>query len=342
MADVVQYRFRLRRGLAADWTSKNEVLLGGEFGLETDTGKLKIGDGTKAWVDLAYFAGGSSGVVDIFSGVGIAVDKTDPTKPVISSSLAAVALSGRVSSYSALPTSLGTADAGKAYLNDGDGLIYVWNGSAFQSSGSGYSGGGGGSSKVPAVRASNIQSYTSGPNNLPIPATAQVGDLAIVFVGGFYPADPITGWVTAAPTTGSYWSGTVFLKELDANDLATGYVTVNTTTPNPMVAGIAVMVGSKFSFAANTTGQQHTGGATSSSLTLPLFLTNNTLAVCFNSNRGASDNSVVGGTVVSTVNATDRSGSISTLALSGLPQTIDFNYSVAGTGYYQAAVLLNA
>lgn len=44
----------LRRGLAADWTANNPVLTAGEPGFETDTLRFKIGNGTTAWVSLAY------------------------------------------------------------------------------------------------------------------------------------------------------------------------------------------------------------------------------------------------------------------------------------------------
>lgn len=54
MADTIHYRFVLRRGLAASWTSQNPILLQGEFGLETDTKNLKIGDGSTAWNSLPY------------------------------------------------------------------------------------------------------------------------------------------------------------------------------------------------------------------------------------------------------------------------------------------------
>lgn len=47
---------RLRRGTAAAWTSANPILGAGEPGLETDTGKVKWGDGATAWVSLPYFA----------------------------------------------------------------------------------------------------------------------------------------------------------------------------------------------------------------------------------------------------------------------------------------------
>lgn len=54
MAEVIDYRFVVRRGLAAAWTTKNEVLFAGEFGLETDTKRMKMGDGTTAWNSLQY------------------------------------------------------------------------------------------------------------------------------------------------------------------------------------------------------------------------------------------------------------------------------------------------
>ena len=48
---------QLRRGTAAQWTSANPTLASGEMGLETDTGKLKIGDGSLDWVSLVYSSG---------------------------------------------------------------------------------------------------------------------------------------------------------------------------------------------------------------------------------------------------------------------------------------------
>lgn len=44
----------IRNDIAANWVASNPVLLKGELGLETDTNKFKIGDGVKAWKDLAY------------------------------------------------------------------------------------------------------------------------------------------------------------------------------------------------------------------------------------------------------------------------------------------------
>ena len=50
MGDII----RIRRGSASDWTTKNPVLAAGELGLETDTKKLKAGDGSVSWSSLSY------------------------------------------------------------------------------------------------------------------------------------------------------------------------------------------------------------------------------------------------------------------------------------------------
>ena len=59
MVDVTVKTIRLRRGTAASWASVDPVLAAGEPGYESDTGKLKIGDGSSAYSALAYLAGGS-------------------------------------------------------------------------------------------------------------------------------------------------------------------------------------------------------------------------------------------------------------------------------------------
>jgi len=50
MASLIQ----IKRGTASSWTSANTVLAAGEIGFETDTKKLKVGDGTTAWTSLTY------------------------------------------------------------------------------------------------------------------------------------------------------------------------------------------------------------------------------------------------------------------------------------------------
>ena len=58
-------RLQLRRGTAADWTSVNPVLAAGEMGVETDTRKVKVGDGATSWSGLDYIASDSPAISEI-------------------------------------------------------------------------------------------------------------------------------------------------------------------------------------------------------------------------------------------------------------------------------------
>ncbi|KXB20142.1 hypothetical protein, partial [Xylella fastidiosa] len=120
MADTLQYRFVVRRGRAATWARRNERLLGGEFGLETDTGKLKIGDGLTAWNDLPYMKA-STPLGTANAGRGVTIDVSNPDVPVLSVSVyeggagiditngvitntrAGIVLAGVVADYARLP-----------------------------------------------------------------------------------------------------------------------------------------------------------------------------------------------------------------------------------------------
>jgi hypothetical protein len=77
-------QIQLRRDTAANWTSTNPTLAQGEPGLETDTGKLKHGDGTTAWNSLAYQAAANivDGTIvnaDVNSSAAIAGTKVSPS-----------------------------------------------------------------------------------------------------------------------------------------------------------------------------------------------------------------------------------------------------------------------
>ena len=58
---TITARVQQRRDTAANWTAANPVLLAGEVGWETDTGKAKLGNGTTAWTGLAYISALGSG-----------------------------------------------------------------------------------------------------------------------------------------------------------------------------------------------------------------------------------------------------------------------------------------
>lgn len=48
-------RIQLRRGTSADWQSANPTLSYGEVGVEIDSDRFRIGDGSTAWNSLPYF-----------------------------------------------------------------------------------------------------------------------------------------------------------------------------------------------------------------------------------------------------------------------------------------------
>ena len=48
-------RIQIRRGTAAQWTAANPNLAAGEVGYETDTGRLKVGNGADQWTVLGYY-----------------------------------------------------------------------------------------------------------------------------------------------------------------------------------------------------------------------------------------------------------------------------------------------
>lgn len=50
MSSIIQ----IKRGTATAWTSANPTLNAGEIGFETDTKKMKVGDGSTAWTSLGY------------------------------------------------------------------------------------------------------------------------------------------------------------------------------------------------------------------------------------------------------------------------------------------------
>lgn len=51
---------QFKRGLSKNWAKYEGILLAGEPGFETDTGKLKIGNGIDKWADLPYVGDGGT------------------------------------------------------------------------------------------------------------------------------------------------------------------------------------------------------------------------------------------------------------------------------------------
>jgi hypothetical protein len=71
MPTVIQ----IKRGTASSWTSANAILANGEIGFETDTRKMKVGDGSTAWTSLAYTATDGD-ITAVVAGTGLSGGST--------------------------------------------------------------------------------------------------------------------------------------------------------------------------------------------------------------------------------------------------------------------------
>jgi hypothetical protein len=104
-------QIQIRRGTAAQWTSANPVLGEGEPAYETDTGKIKYGDGTTAWTTLAYRGGSTladtaplvNGTVS--AGTATTVSRSDHVHPKDTTKQDTLTLATGVQTWFGTPTS---------------------------------------------------------------------------------------------------------------------------------------------------------------------------------------------------------------------------------------------
>ena len=64
---ITQQIVTTHRFTAAEWTAKNPVLLKGEMGIETDTHKIKVGDGSTQWSELAYCGADTNDILNVIN-----------------------------------------------------------------------------------------------------------------------------------------------------------------------------------------------------------------------------------------------------------------------------------
>lgn len=115
----------LRRGTAAAWTTANPTLAAGEAGVETDTLKFKIGNGSTAWNSLAYQGGGITALTGDVTATGpgsvaatIANDAVTYAK--MQNVSATDKLLGRATSGAGDVEEIACTAAGRALLDDAD------------------------------------------------------------------------------------------------------------------------------------------------------------------------------------------------------------------------------
>lgn len=132
-------KFQLRRDTAANWTSVNPTLGPGEPALETDTNKVKYGDGVTAWNSLPYAVSAPSAtiqaseaisagnIVNLYTSGGAArirkANATDISKPANAFAPAAISsgASGAIYFVGQIITGLTSLTPGTVYYLDTTG-----------------------------------------------------------------------------------------------------------------------------------------------------------------------------------------------------------------------------
>lgn len=162
MSNKSYVHIRLRRDTASNWTNNNPILKVGEPGLETDTRKLKFGDGITSWNNLQYAIGGNidqglllEDIDDrvftlIKSGSNISVSYNDNANELTISAIGlqlagdyAGLVNGKVPSaqlpsyvddvleYASLATLPVSGETGKIYVTLDNNKTYRWGGSSY-------------------------------------------------------------------------------------------------------------------------------------------------------------------------------------------------------------------
>lgn len=200
-------KITIRRGTASSWTSANPTLSGGEMGYETDTGKMKIGNGTSAWTSLAYF---STSITDGATNLDGLTDVT-----ITSPSTGQVLKwngSAWVNSADSTGTTINSLDdiGDVAITSVSSGQVLKWNGSAWVNAAE--SGGGGGASDLDDLTDVAISSPQYG-QVLKYSGTEWYNDsllldnIGLVNTAGASNGDVLTFssgyWVASAPTGGT-------------------------------------------------------------------------------------------------------------------------------------------
>lgn len=64
------FRVQIRRDTSENWNTNDPILLDGEFGYETDTGRFKIGNGIDSWSGMSYSLVGITGPTGATGSIG--------------------------------------------------------------------------------------------------------------------------------------------------------------------------------------------------------------------------------------------------------------------------------
>lgn len=133
-------QIQLRRGTASAWTAADPILALGEAGIETDTRKWKVGNGTSTWSQLSYVLTAWSDIVSKPAVVAAGASKLDARAAIDAAPLDESGLVPAVNLPSFVDDVLEYADTsafpasgetGKIYIALDTGRSWRWGGSAY-------------------------------------------------------------------------------------------------------------------------------------------------------------------------------------------------------------------
>ena len=75
---ILTVRIRQKYDTAENWSKNNPILLAGEIGIESNTNRIKIGNGTSNWNDLTYAGGGGGDGGSVIVDTTLSTESSNP------------------------------------------------------------------------------------------------------------------------------------------------------------------------------------------------------------------------------------------------------------------------
>lgn len=229
-------QIQVRRDTAANWTSEDPTLAEGEFGMETDTMQIKIGDGATAWVGLPY-------VIDSANPFDQDLNTTDP-----------VAFTGLTSNGLTYPSADGTA--GQSIVTDGAGTLSFASGAnpfdqdlnttdpvsftGLTNNGLIYPTADGTAGQVIATDGAGTLSFASGANpfDQTLDTTSEATFDKLTLTGSIFEQQSVAAFSSGTLTL-DLNEGNVFTHDLTANVTT---VTINNIPGNNAAVGLTILI----------------------------------------------------------------------------------------------------
>ena len=197
---------------------------------------------------------------------------------------------------------------------------------------------------VPTLRGSAILAQSASSFTLTFPAGTIAGDFAVLFAASGQYVNSVSGWtpIYVWASSGDWWNGGIASKILTATDISTGSVTVTMTGSTDGVVALATFVGPTGGI-SQVNLYQSPGSSGSSTINLTSGNAGpSDYVLLFGSNRASSTDTCNVGSQLQTATGGGSASLYSYTPSSAVTPTATFSYSSAGSGNFQAIVMVAA